>query len=137
MNIAEDIAKAPKEPWAVFRTWLFRECNEGTRRHLWAMFGLPVHEVRNHGDEAHCLRYVRRRLLAASARIKGDKDRDNPVERPHPPYNFDRYVGGKLMAEGITIEREGALDAAIARAVQLCPKANAPTVLVLVERLSG
>ena len=58
----------------------------------------------------------------------GDKGRENPAERP---YTFDRYVGGQLLAEGITIEREATLESAIARAVQLCPRANAPTVLVL------
>lgn len=29
-----------------------------------------------------------------------------------PPFIFDRYIGGKLMAEGVTIERQTTLEAA-------------------------
>lgn len=29
----------------------FRECNAGTRRHLFALFGLPVDEITNEGTE--------------------------------------------------------------------------------------
>jgi hypothetical protein len=50
--------------WRTFRHWLFRECNEGTRRHLWAAFQLPTDEIRNHGDEQHALTYVRKKMLA-------------------------------------------------------------------------
>ncbi len=70
-----DVVVTQADPWAILRNWLFRECTAGTRRHLWAMFGLPIDEVRNHGHEEHCFRYVRKQLQTASARITGDKDR--------------------------------------------------------------
>ncbi|MBC2668774.1 hypothetical protein ACFOON_15090 [Novosphingobium piscinae] len=63
MNAETDRVEADKA-WRTFKHWLFRECNEGTRRHLWAAFGLPTDEIRNHGTEYHALRYVRRQLLA-------------------------------------------------------------------------
>ena len=46
------------------------------------------------------------------------------------PFEFERYVNGVKMAQGITIERETALQAAMRRAVELCPKYQG-TVLVL------
>lgn len=59
------------EAWATFEIWFFRECNEGTRRHLFAMFGLPIDEIRNHGTERHCLRYVKNALLAQRSKTNG------------------------------------------------------------------
>ena len=44
-------------------------------------------------------------------------------------FKFVRYVDGKEMAEGVTIEREKTLEAAIKKAVSLCPNRN-KTVLV-------
>ena len=55
------------DPWEKLELWLFRECNSGTRRHLWALFGLPVDEITNHGTEKHAFRYIRRSLEAAAA----------------------------------------------------------------------
>jgi hypothetical protein len=46
----------------LFDHWLFKECNVGTRRHLWATFGLPIEEIRNHCDERHALRYVLKQI---------------------------------------------------------------------------
>ena len=51
-----------EDAWRRFELWLFRECNEGTRRHLWAMFGLPIDEISNHGRERYALRYVKNAL---------------------------------------------------------------------------
>lgn len=53
--------------WRKFDHWFFRECNEGTRRHLFALFGLPVDEIRNHGTERIALKHIRRRLAATKA----------------------------------------------------------------------
>lgn len=47
------------------------------------------------------------------------------------PFRFVRYVDGQEMAEGVTIEQETTLDAAIKRAVSLCPQRR-NTVLVYV-----
>lgn len=57
---------APQEPvadaWRKFELWLFRDCNEGTRRHLWSIFELPVDEITNHGRERQALRLVKQAL---------------------------------------------------------------------------
>lgn len=48
-------------------------------------------------------------------------------------YEFDRYINGQLMAEGVTIEKAKTLDAATAAAARIAskgPKGEAP-VLVL------
>lgn len=48
-------------------------------------------------------------------------------------YEFDRYINGQLMAEGVTIEKAKSLDAATAAAARIAskgPKGEAP-VLVL------
>jgi len=60
---------------------------------------------------------------------------DETLSTPAPadasgPFEFERYVNGVKMAQGITIERETALQAAMRRAVELCPKYQG-TVLVL------
>ena len=52
-----------------------------------------------------------------------------PVKQEPVAFKFVRYVNGKEMAEGVTIERETTLDAAIKKAVSLCPD-RAKTVLV-------
>ena len=51
--------------WRKFESWFFRECNEGTRRHLYAMFDMPLDEIRNHGHERHVLNHIRRKLQSA------------------------------------------------------------------------
>jgi hypothetical protein len=61
---------------------------------------------------------------------------NDPHATPAPadasgPFEFERYVNGVKMAQGITIERETALQAAMRRAVEICPKYQG-TVLVLV-----
>lgn len=38
--------------------WLFRECNEGARRHLWHLFEFPLEEIRSHHTEHLCLRSI-------------------------------------------------------------------------------
>lgn len=48
-----------------------------------------------------------------------------------PPFKFTRYVDGKEMAEGVLIEREMTLEAAIKKAVSMCPQRQ-NTVLVYV-----
>lgn len=47
-------------------------------------------------------------------------------------YKFNRYVDGKLMAEGIVIERESSFESALAVALRVCPLRN-NTVLVYDE----
>ena len=48
-------------------------------------------------------------------------------------YRFDRYVAGKLMAEGISV-RADSLNNAIFRAVKLCPEAHTVLVSAPAER---
>jgi hypothetical protein len=54
---------------------------------------------------------------------------DEPEAKP--AFKFTRYVDGQEMAEGVVIEREETLEAAIKKAVSLCPK-RPNTVLVYV-----
>ena len=58
-----------------------------------------------------------------------------PVKQEPVAFKFVRYVNGKEMAEGVTIERETTLDAAIKKAVSLCPD-RAKTVLVYAAPVS-
>ena len=51
---------------------------------------------------------------------------DEPVA-----FSFDRYVDGKLMAEGVIIEREKNLKDAIRSALRVCSRSDGVTVLVL------
>lgn len=39
-----------------------------------------------------------------------------------PPFSFDRYINGKLMAEGVTIERQATLKRAASEAARLASK---------------
>jgi len=57
-----------------------------------------------------------------------------PGEALKPPFHFDRYVGGVLMAEGVTIERRGDLASAILAAARIAPKGANGQVPVLVLR---
>lgn len=40
------------------RLWFFRECNSGTRRQLFGIFGLPLDEIRNQGAERLCFNHI-------------------------------------------------------------------------------
>ena len=40
------------------RLWFFRECNRGTRRQLFSIFGLPLDEIRNQGAERLCFNHI-------------------------------------------------------------------------------
>lgn len=40
------------------RLWFFRECNSGTRRQLFSIFGLPLDEIRNEGAERLCFEHI-------------------------------------------------------------------------------
>lgn len=56
--------------------------------------------------------------------------------RECPVFEFDRYINGQLMAEGVTIEREAELADAMRKAAQLAsrgPNGEVP-VLVLIPR---
>lgn len=57
-----------------------------------------------------------------------------PVQQdPQPPYEFERYVAGSLMAQGVRVERATTLADAMRIAAKICPLANPPswpTVLV-------
>lgn len=48
-------------------------------------------------------------------------------------FEFDRYINGTLMAQGITIERETTLESAMKAAVRLCER-RPGQVAVLVLR---
>lgn len=50
------------------------------------------------------------------------------------PFHFRRYVGGVERAEGVTIERESTLEAAMRKAAAICPKA--PCTVLVLEDLS-
>jgi hypothetical protein len=52
-------------------------------------------------------------------------------------YEFDRYINGQLMAEGVTIEKAETLEAAMAAAVRIAPKGpngEAPVLVLRRER---
>lgn len=56
-----------------------------------------------------------------------------------PPYEFDRYVNGVLMAEGVTIEAVTDLAKATLRAVRIAsrgPNGEAPVLVLLARRLT-
>lgn len=57
-----------------------------------------------------------REILAALA----PQGEGGDVEEPKPPFRFDRYVDGRLMAEGVRINRAETLTEATAKAVTLC-----------------
>jgi len=40
------------------RLWFFRECNSGTRRQLFSIFGLPIDEIGNKGAERLCFNHI-------------------------------------------------------------------------------
>ena len=45
------------------RLWFFRECNSGTRRQLFNIFGLPLDEIRNQGAERLCFDHILAALI--------------------------------------------------------------------------
>lgn len=52
-------------------------------------------------------------------------------------YEFDRYINGQLMAEGVTIEKAKSLEAATAAAVRIAsrgPNGEAPVLVLRRER---
>lgn len=64
-----------------------------------------------------------------------ENTRPSPASKPvaGPPFVFDRYINGTLMAEGVSIEREDTLEAAVRVAAKIAPRGpNGETpVLVL------
>ena len=62
---AAPAAELEPAAWRKLENWFFRECNEGTRRHLYAMFDMPLDEIRNHGHERHVLNHIRRKLQSS------------------------------------------------------------------------
>jgi hypothetical protein len=48
--------------WRKLDLWFFRDCSESTRRQLFALFGLPILEIRNQGMERIALKHIRNRL---------------------------------------------------------------------------
>lgn len=51
-----------------------------------------------------------------------------------PPYNFEHYVNGRLMAEGVTIERETTFEAAAAKAALIASRgANGETPVLVYQ----
>lgn len=77
------------------------------------------------------VRAFARHRLAASRLRQGEVGAPAPAA-VGPPFHFRRYVGGVERAEGVTIERESTLEAAMHKAASICPKAPC-TVLVLEE----
>lgn len=51
-----------------------------------------------------------------------------------PPFNFDRYINGVLMAEGVWVEKAGTLDAAMVIASRIASRGSDGEVPVLVYR---
>lgn len=51
-------APLAKEAADRLRLWFFRECNSGTRRQLFSIFGLPLDEIRNQGAERLCFDHI-------------------------------------------------------------------------------
>ena len=62
----EEVALAwePDKAWDAFTLWFFRECNAGTRRHLWSIFCLPIDEIRDEGTERIAWKYIRDQIIA-------------------------------------------------------------------------
>lgn len=63
-------------------------------------------------------------------RFREETARAVPVARA--PFVFDRYINGRLMAEGVTVEREISLAAAMSVAAKIAPKGPNREVPVLV-----
>lgn len=59
-------------------------------------------------------------------------------ENTKPPFHFDRYVNGVLMAEGVTIERETTLEDALRVAWDIAKKQSSgkPFAIVYVPGAS-
>ncbi|MCK0531486.1 hypothetical protein [Sphingobium agri] len=91
--------------------------------------GATVEYVQGDRDDAYermkALRYddVLAALTAEPAAKAGDA-----------PFEFDRYINGKLMAEGVTIERETTLEAAMVVAARIASKGANGEAPVLVYR---
>ena len=72
---------------------------------------------------------LRSQVSSYKSMVADRDERIEQMEKQGAPFRFDRYVNGELMAEEIIIERETTLDAAIKKAVRICPKRSG-TVLV-------
>lgn len=60
-----------------------------------------------------------------------------PGVRVKPPFHFDRYINGILMAEGVTIEREGNIADAMRVASRIASKGpNGETPVLVLAALS-
>jgi hypothetical protein len=56
------------------------------------------------------------------------------LTRPKPPFHFDRYINGILMAEDVCVEREADLASATAAAARIASRGPNGEVPVLVYR---
>lgn len=93
------------------------------------MDGLRIADAIEACDWAGCSIGNKEILRAAVAAL-----RNQPVTRSEAPYEFDRYVGGKLMAEGVTIERASSLQDAADAAARIASRGPRGEVPVLVMR---
>ena len=83
------------------RLWFFRECNFGTRRHLFALFGLPLDEIRNHGHERKCLNFIlselTRRESAVAEIVAEIRDQDGHGEWQEVADHIEAKFGGPAL----------------------------------------
>lgn len=82
-------------------------------------------DLTDHHGEAEALRRENERLRAALAALAHDAE-------PGPPFVFDRYVNGQLMAEGVRIDRKSTLADATVAAANLASRGPNGEVPVLV-----
>ena len=59
------------------------------------------------------------------------------TDTPTQAYEFDRYINGILMAEGVTIERQKSLEDAMRAAALIAPRGPNGEAPVLVHRLAS
>ena len=116
-----------EDAWRRFELWLFRECNEGTRRHLWAMFGLPIEEINNHGHERHALRYVKETLARhrhQAERAFEERERKLRAEMAVVQQSHDWMYGEKQRLENALKDIASRAHANLAQALKETPDAQ-------------
>jgi len=64
--------------------------------------------------------------------LKYSLDRIEALVKVRPPYDFDRYINGIKMAEGVTIERQTDVESACREAARIASKGPDGEVPVLV-----
>lgn len=71
----------------------------------------------------------------AAMKDRAEAERAAQIEADDlPPFHFDRYINGVLMAEGVTINKEPTIDSAMMAASRIASKGTNGEVPVLVYR---